>query len=244
MRIVPQRPLWQRAVNRLTHRHGIKLFPVAFESSLEEAGRAPAEVFDAVYEKNYWQDDESKSGSGSTIDATRPYADSLIKNLTALGIQTLFDAPCGDLNWIGRVIDETGVDYSGGDIATEAVALAKSRRPDLNIRRFDICTDRFPDCDLWHCRDTFFHLSFTDIRRALVNVSKSNIEFAALTTHRARVLTNLDIKTGGFRLLDLERHPFSFPTPTALLEDFQTGDFPRYVGIWKVSDLDLGRFAD
>jgi hypothetical protein len=151
----------------------------------------------------------------------------------------MFDAPCGDLNWITEVIDQTGIEYVGGDIANEAVAAARLRRPDLDIRLHDICVDDFPSVDLWHCRDALFHLSFADIRRALTTAETGRVGYAAITTHRARFLTNLDIQTGGFRLLDLERPPFNFPKPLIYLRDYSRGEFPRFVGVWRMSDLRL-----
>lgn len=238
MIIRPRRPLWQRAINRITHRHGIKLFPVAFDLSLETAGEVPSKVFEAIYASNYWESSESKSGAGSSIAATRRYVEELVGAIQELDIKSVFDAPCGDLNWIGGVVDRTRVDYHGGDIAREAIALAKVNRPDLDVRLFDICADPMPDVDLWHCRDTFFHLSFADIRRALTNVARSEIRYVALTTHRARYLRrNMDIETGGFRLLDLERAPFGFPPALRYLRDHESHEFPRVVGIWELSAL-------
>ena len=208
-----------------------------FECSLPEAGADPETVFNAVYQSNYWESDESKSGGGSELSTTSRYVPQLVHAIRSLGIRSMFDAPCGDLNWMPEVIDQTGIDYIGGDIAAEAIELARARRPDLDIRRFDICADDFPPAQLWHCRDTFFHLSFDDIRRALDRLRASRIKYAAITTHRALYLKNLDIGTGGFRLLDLERPPFCFPKPLRYLRDHPPGRFPRFVAIWKVSDL-------
>jgi hypothetical protein len=237
MFVLPRRNVVQRAMNRVTHRFGIKPFPVRFECSLPQAGADPGTVFNAVYESNYWDSAESKSGGGSELKAAQRYIPQLVEAIRTLGIRSMFDAPCGDLNWMPPVLDQTGIDYIGGDIADEAIAIARERRPDLDIRRFDICADDFPSVDLWHCRDTLFHLSFDAIRQALDRLRKSDIKYAAITTHRALYLKNLDIKTGGFRLLDLERAPFSFPRPLRYLRDYPPGRFPRFVGIWKVEDL-------
>lgn len=237
MFILPKRNLVQRAINRSLHRFGIKPFPVRFESSLAEAGSDPATVFNAVYEANYWESPESKSGPGSEQQTTTRYVPQLIQAIRDLGIRSMFDAPCGDLNWMSDIIDKTGVAYIGGDVADEAVATARSRRPDLDIRHFDICSDDFPAADIWHCRDTFFHLSIDDIQRALAKARSAKISYAAITTHRARYLANLDIKTGGFRLLDLERPPFNFPKPLRYLRDYPAGQFPRFVAIWRMADL-------
>lgn len=237
MIVTPQLNILQRALNRATHRFGIKFFPLRFESSLEEAGQDPSTVFNAVYAANYWESAESASGGGSEISATDAYRPQLLKLLRELQVRSMFDAPCGDLNWMPLVLSEIDIDYIGGDIAEQALETARSRCPHLDIRRFDICTGAFPDVDLWHCRDTLFHLSFADATAALRNASNSKIRYAAITTHRARVLRNPDIKTGGFRLLDLERPPFNLPKPIRYLKDYAGGTFPRFVAVWPMDAI-------
>ena len=237
MIIRPRLNLFQRAANRVLYPFGMRPFPFVFESELPEAGGDPGKVFDAVYAQNYWTSPESKSGPGSELATTVEYRAELVRTIRDLGIQSMFDAPCGDLNWMPRVIDQTGISYIGGDVAQEAVESARRHRPDLQIEHFDICTDRFPDVDLWHCRDTFFHLSFADIARAMRQAKEAQIKYAAITTHKARMLRNLDIKTGGSRLLDLERPPFSFGKPLRYLQDYRRGEFPRFVAIWRLRDI-------
>ena len=79
----------------------------------------------------------------------------------------MFDAPCGDLNWMVEVLARVEIEYIGGDIADAALASARARLPKSPIDHFDICAEPYPEADLWHCRDTFFHLSFAAIRRLL-----------------------------------------------------------------------------
>lgn len=237
MQIVPRRPLYQRAINRLLHPYGVKFFPVAFESSLTEVAGDRDRVFDAIYETNYWDSTESGSGAGSELKKTEAYRRELVSAIREFGIRSMFDAPCGDLNWMPFVLAEVKIDYIGGDIAAAAISAAKARCPGADIRHFDICRDSFPDTDLWHCRDTFFHLSFDDIRAALRQAQNADIGYLAATTHKARFLRNMDIATGGFRLLDLERAPFNFPRAIRYVRDYSFGDFPRFVGLWKMTDL-------
>jgi hypothetical protein len=145
----------------------------------------------------------------------------------------MFDAPCGDLNWIGDVIDETGIAYIGGDVSEIALDAARARRHDLDVRFFDIRSDRFPEVDVWHCRDCLFHLSFADGLAALNNFAESNVPWALITTNSARWLRNLDIETGGWRLIDLERPPYNLPRPELSLADYPVGlEFPRFVSLW------------
>ncbi|RST85175.1 class I SAM-dependent methyltransferase [Aquibium carbonis] len=195
-------------------------------------------VFERIYEENLWNSNESTSGPGSELFYTAGYRQELISFLREEKVTSFFDAPCGDLNWVGEVIDSTGIEYIGGDISPTAVEQAKRRRPELDVRVFDICADQFPKADIWHCRDCLFHLSFADIRRALEHFVESDIEYALITTNKALYLRNLDIETGGCRYLDLERSPVKLPSPVRYLKDFTKGThFPRYVGVWNRSQI-------
>jgi hypothetical protein len=234
--VLPRRNLFQRALNRLGRRFGICPFPVTFDSVLDHAGDRN-EVFAEIYDKNVWGSAESRSGPGSEIHRTKRYRDELVSLLERRKIRSIFDAPCGDLNWMSLVLDELPLEYVGGDISEVALESARRRRPGVDVRRFDICADVFPDVQLWQCRDSLFHLSFPDIWLALRNAAASNIEYALITTNRARFLKNMDIQTGGSRVLDLERPPFSFPPPLEYLADTAGDRFPRFVGFWPVAAI-------
>jgi hypothetical protein len=160
-----------------------------------------------------------------------------VEFLTRSGAKSIFDAPCGDLNWMHTVLEQVSIEYIGGDISPAVLALAKARFPALDLREFNICEDEFPAVDVWHCRDTLLHLSFSDIWRALRNVARSNVQLALLTSHRARLLRNVDVHTGGARPLDLLRPPFNFPPPIEYLPDASGWGFPRAVGVWPVEVL-------
>lgn len=112
--------------------------------------------------------------------------------------------------------------------------MVRQNHPELELGVFDICEDAFPQAEVWHCRDCLFHLPFADIRKAFENFARSDIAFALLTTHRARLLhRNLDVTPGGFRFLDLERPPFNFPPPEEYLADYwKDRDFPRFMALW------------
>lgn len=225
--------LLARVANRLGRRWGIRPFPWANPREFAAAGNDNRAIFDRIHELNYWGSDESVSGGGSTSERTSEYAAALSRLIAQRGWRSMFDAPCGDLNWIGAVIDATGVDYIGGDVSEQALAAARQRRPDADLRLFDIRSDPFPAADVWHCRDCLFHLSFEDGLAALRNFARSDVAWALLTTNTARWLRNLDIETGGWRLLDLERAPYNLPPPVLSLKDYPPDtEFPRFVSLW------------
>lgn len=225
-----------RLANALGKPVGINPFPRAFANPSAHGDREVA--FDAIYNANAWNSAESLSGPGSEIERTKAYGAELSRSLDRLNCQVFFDAPCGDLNWILPVVGKRK--YIGGDIARSLVADLHKSHPDLDLRTFDICEDRFPVADVWHCRDCLFHLPFADIKKALRNFVDSGISHALLTTHRSRALhENLDIPAGGWRYLDLEMAPISLPKPVAYLRDYRRlRDFPRYVGLWTRAQID------
>lgn len=223
--------IWQRVVNRFGKRWGVRLYPWAdLNPSASDDHR---EVFDGIHRENYWGSKESLSGGGSTIHRTADYAAELRKLIVDRGFRSIFDAPCGDLNWMPDAIKGLGLDYQGGDISAVALAHAKQRYPEANVGLFDICNDAFPQVDVWHCRDCLFHLSFEDGLKALRNFGRSSIPYALITTNSGIFVRNMDIPTGGHRVTDLQRAPYNLPKPEVMLRDYPVGkEFPRYVALW------------
>lgn len=219
-----------RAANAVGKPFGFNPVPRAFPNATAHGDRRSS--FDAIYQANGWKSAESRSGPGSEVRRTQNYVNELRDCLDRLEVDTVFDAPCGDLNWILAVME--GRHYIGGDISPTLIKDIRRAHPELDLRAFDICTDAFPAADVWHCRDCLFHLPFADIKLALENFLRSGIPYALLTTHRSRAFhRNLDVPVGGWRYLDLEMQPISLPKPLAYLRDYRMGwDFPRYVGLW------------
>lgn len=226
--------LLKRVLNKLGRQYGINPFPRAFDNPLAADGADRSSVFEQIYRRNFWGSDQSRSGLGSEQEFTRQYRIELTALLRERNVRTIFDAPCGDLNWMDDLLRELPLAYSGGDISQSVVDDVLKKFPGRDVRRFDICQDTFPQADVWHCRDCLFHLPFADIRRAFENFLHSSIPHVLFTTHRARLLhRNLDVSIGGFRFLDLERAPFHLPPAMRYLSDYRKGvEFPRFVGLW------------
>jgi hypothetical protein len=224
-----------RGLNLLGKPFGINAVPRAFSNPATRAATERSDAFDNIYTLQGWSSAESRSGVGSEVQRALGYRHRLECCLAELGVRTLFDAPCGDLNWIGPLASDQRWEYMGGDISAKLVSDLRSRFANLAVMTFDICRDVFPQADLWHCRDCLFHLPLRDIRAAFESFAQSSIDYALLTTHRTRLIhKNLDVPVGGFRYLDLERPPFSLPRPIRYLRDYRLGlDFPRFVGLWR-----------
>lgn len=199
--------------------------------------------FVRIHTKSWWQGKESVSGTGSDAEQTEFLRRELPTFLRALGVRTLLDAPCGDLNWIQHT--ELQIDrYIGADIVP-AIINANRARFVGSGRTFvlaDVCSDALPRADAILCRDCLVHLSYTHIAAALVNFARTGAEFLITTTFPDEA-NNRDIDSGGWRPLNLELPPFAFGPPVArLIEGCTEVDAVRAytdksLAAWKIAEL-------
>ncbi len=171
-------------------------------------------VFERIADVNHWGNDESVSGDGSTMAYTHNVRHELAKFVRAFAIKSMFDAPCGDFNWMRAVEFPDGFRYVGGDIVPSLIEVNRARYESATRRFlvFDITSDVFPEVDLWFCRDCLFHLPIEAITAALRNFARSRIFYLMTTTHlNVTNFKNREIEAGDFRLLDLHLAPFRLP---------------------------------
>jgi len=149
---------------------------------------------------------ETVSGSGSMLKNTENVRKFLPNIIRKYDIKSIFDAPCGDRNWIKTIdFDELGCKYYGGDIVGQIVK--EVAMPNVSV--FDLRYDKFPDVDLWFCRDCLYHLSIKDINMVMHNVRQSNVKYILVTSHTQDQIDNYlnrDIKSGDYRCLILSEH--------------------------------------
>ncbi|MGA0133216.1 MAG: class I SAM-dependent methyltransferase [Opitutales bacterium] len=194
------------------------------------------ERFTWIYENNYWQEGESASGTGSTLRYTENLRKELPGLFSRFGVQKIFDAPCGDFNWMRLVVASTGVRYQGADIVRPMIESLQTRHGSERVTfvHLDLIRGPFPRADLMVCRDCLFHLSYADARRVLENFVASGTPYLLTTTHRDDgTWVNRDIPTGGFRPMDLFAPPYSLPRdPLARVEDWVAPDPEREMCLW------------
>lgn len=241
-RIIERRGLLGTAImvaDLITRPFGLSLISFSRLAAIPPPPKGPSAKsrFDRIATDNLWGSDESLSGAGSEVARTERYRQALVRLIWGECFHSLFDAPCGDLNWMPLVLDQVEVDYVGGDISPALIQRNRERYPALNFVEFDITLDDFPEADVWHCRDCLFHLSYRDIELALRNFARSDIPYALITSHSG-VIRNVDVESGGWRYLDLRRTPFNLPAPRELLPDYQFGDLPRFVGLWSRDEIE------
>ena len=171
------------------------------------------ERFNKIYSTNYWLDDESRSGTGSSLRSTENIRFHLPKILEKFNIKKLFDAPCGDFNWMSQVLKSVEVDYIGSDIVEDLIVInKKNEKNNIKFIKLDIRIDKLPAADLMVCRDCLFHFSYEDIFKFLDNFLTSDIEYILLTSHlnTEDKFENTNIITGDFRKIDFFLKPFNF----------------------------------
>ncbi|HUX91567.1 MAG TPA: hypothetical protein VMV48_12860 [Gallionellaceae bacterium] len=193
-------------------------------------------IFTSIWRNNYWGNTESVSGLGSTLAQTAELRQKIPTMFRDYGIKAVFDAPCGDMNWMQYLLDGAEFTYIGGDIVGGIIENNKRLFSNQNVKfaQFDITADVFPDADVWLCRHVLFHFSNQDIYLALEKFAESNIQYI-LTTNCVTddSHTNKDIATGDWRSLNLMLPPFNFPKePLWEIADFVHPHPPLTISLW------------
>lgn len=224
MRSVPVMsvPLWRR------------LYPLFRKDERwigNEYGTDRIETFSTIFAENRWGDSESVSGNGSTRTSTALVERSLRKAIARTGAKSLLDAPCGDFNWMRHV--DLPIDYIGGEIVPDLARGLQERFGDARHRfiTLDIVADPLPPVDLWLCRHVLMHLSHRDILATLDNFARSNIGHILVDNYTFE-RQNRDIRTGGYRYVNLRRAPFELPAPLAEYPNSLPPSAPDHLSLW------------
>jgi Methyltransferase domain len=199
------------------------------------------EIFTTIFKKNLWGSSESVSGPGSSLTQTRTLIKQLPILIKQLQVKKVLDAPCGDFNWM-KEIHHHIKSYIGIDIVEELIDHNKRTYTTENVQfvHCDMTKDPLPKVDLILCRDCLVHFCFDDIRLAINNMKASKSKYL-LTTTFPNHMRNIDIKTGGWRPLNLELEPFHFPKPIMLIRELRNKRNQAYMdkslGLWELDTL-------
>ena len=172
-----------------------------------------SEIFTQIYKTNYWNDTESKSGTGSSLKSTENIRKELPLLLKEFKINSLLDIPCGDFFWLKKIIDDLDINYLGGDIVEDIIGNNKKfENHKIKFKRIDLLNDSLPDTDLILCRDCLFHFSYEDINKTFNNLKKTNFRYLLITNHdlENKNIDNKNILTGSFRFIDFHKKPYNF----------------------------------
>jgi hypothetical protein len=182
---------------------------------------------------------ETRCGGGSTLAYTEGVRAHLPQMLRALRVTRLFDAPCGDFNWLSRT-DLSGIDYVGADIDPAHVAATLSRASDppefaprsKSAMIFDLVKQYPPAADAMLCRDFLQHLPERDVVLVLSRFRISGLGWliAPRTATRSTRTSRAPAASGRSTSA---RAPFGFPDP---IESIADGD-SRILGAWPLEDV-------
>jgi hypothetical protein len=206
-------------------------------------------AFEKIAKGNFWGDPDSKSGPGSNLLQTRVLRNELPVLLKKLEVKTMLDVPCGDFFWMKEIksqLSEILNIYVGGDIVNELVEKNNLQYGDKKFvfKRIDITDSILPQSDLIFTRDCFIHLSYENIYKAIKNYKKSKSTYVLVSTYtNSRKNFNVNNFFIDGRALNLERFPFYFPKPLALINEECTeanGDYSdKSMALWRISDINL-----
>lgn len=212
---------------------------LAREQSLKGLFRKQISVeerFTWIYNTNHWMSNQSVSGSGSTLNYTQNVRKELPALIQKLEVNSVFDAPCGDFNWMALVVAEAKVSYTGADIVAPLIENLQRTRGAPNVRflHLNLIEEPHPRADLMICRDLLFHLSFSDAFSVLRKFVESGSSYILTTTHVfEHGEQNRDIETGDFRIIDLLAPPFGLPKENlGVIMDYLPPDPKRMMILW------------
>lgn len=193
------------------------------------------EVFTEIYEKRLWGDLETVSGAGSTPSYTEELRVQLPMILNSLdGVNTLFDAPCGDWAWMKLIRKDIRAMYIGADVVKDLVNKNTMEYSDSRTRflHLDLIEDDWPMADVVLNRDCLFHIPYKQTKNILKNYIKSKAKYLITTTH-GKTIKNTDVIMGGFKMINLLDKPYNFGMPFVWIKDYREPWPERYLGVWR-----------
>lgn len=179
---------------------------------------------------------ESLSGPGSNLEATKVLRPQLAEILRRLGVRSMVDAPCGDMNWM-RHLGYPFEKFIGVEISPFLVEKLRTQQfpPGYHFQVGNIATDILPTADAIFCRDCLVHLPFEAALKVRDLWRAAGFRFMLATTFVKRTV-NENIPLGSWRPLNMELAPFNWGKPIAVI--IEECDEPAYadkaIGVWAV----------
>lgn len=164
-------------------------------------------TFEQIWQENYWRSKESVSGPGSTLLQTTRVREFLPYILRGLGIQSMLNIPCGDLQWFHLMLYQshwTVPSVLHADIVPGIIEKNRQLYPDQRFEILDICSSFLPKAEVVFVRDCLGHLSNQHVQQALENITASGSTYL-MATHfpDGKWRTDVDIEDGGWRPINL-----------------------------------------
>jgi len=229
-----RQPLFRAVRPQLSQRVNGALAQVEDVIRALEAERSPAQ--------------RTAARSRPTGTASHTLQHGLVPLLRGLRVTTLLDGGCGAFSWM-RAIHKALPDmrYLGVDIDNEVIARNRALFDGQN-RRFivqDLVAAPPPPGRLIVLRDVFDEMSEDDALQLLRNCRDAGVPLVLATTFYLRADNDSSSSTASGA--NLQRPPFDFPPPTALLPDpdgISKGEGSgKSLGLWSLAQLPLDTTA-
>lgn len=154
---------------------------------LTQGAATARQAFNFAYSSEQWGTAGAGSGSGSTLDFTRPTRRVLLPLLQKLGAKSMIDAPCGGMLWMAPFLREDvapaipGFRYLGVDVVDTIMAANKEKfaaEKTWSFDRVDLSTTVLPNgYDVLFSRDAFQHMPMEAVVKILRMMSKSDAKW-------------------------------------------------------------------
>ena len=241
--------------NHLAGHNGQKYLRWLHSSHLNVASLRPR-AFADIFRADSWNagsmsaatDQVTRAGPGSSLEYTERVRSFLGNFFKSHNISRVADMSCSELLWQPLIPGFGDLElFVGFDIVPAAVERARARIEKLRssstrlprqikLEVTDFVSERlFGSFDLVIVRDTFFHLPPTDALIALEHISASGSRFLGTTTIAIESIRNSFILPGEWYPLNLQKPPFSFPSPlNSTVEGFPGADYfgSKLFAIW------------
>jgi hypothetical protein len=204
------------------------------------------QTFTEIYRSSLWGSKESRSGPTSTLERTSQLREHLPTLFKTLEISSIFDAGCGDWNWM-RSVNLTGIRYIGADIVTPLIETLQTTYTSSNVhfQKMNLVAEPPETADLWLLRDVANLYSWAEIHILIEKFLDSESKFLAITNIEADAEQYTDAEAPSWRPLNFFKEPFMFPEPILRLDDgqqwFRKKELLVYshgaLKAWKVSRL-------
>jgi SAM-dependent methyltransferase len=144
-----------------------------------------AETFSTIYRTKGWGSDGGQfcSGPGSWGPVADRYCAFIIDFIAKNQIGSVVDLGCGDFAIGKRIVDGSGVRYTGIDVVPELIEHHQKNSADsrVNFCCANIVSDDLPQADLYLIRQVLQHLSNDEVGQVLGNLS--NCSKALISEH-------------------------------------------------------------